>query len=53
MTKILEYNPDSHTIPCHRVVNRFGMVCTGFAFGGQQEQRKRLEAEGIVFEKNT
>ncbi len=48
----LHDNPDSRTIPCHRVVNRFGMVCTGFAFGGAEEQRKRLEAEGVVFEKD-
>lgn len=48
----LHDNPDPSTIPCHRVVNRFGMVCTGFAFGGEKEQRKLLEAEGIVFEKD-
>lgn len=45
----LHDNPDVAHIPCHRVVNRFGEVCKGFAFGGEAEQRKRLEAEGIVF----
>ena len=36
-------------IPCHRVVNRFGRVCEGFAFGGEEVQRMLLEVEGIVF----
>lgn len=46
----LHINPDSSTIPCHRVVNREGKVAPGFAFGGDGEQRKLLESEGIVFE---
>jgi methylated-DNA-protein-cysteine methyltransferase-like protein len=36
-------------IPCHRVLNRFGEVCKGFAFGGEEAQRLLLEAEGIKF----
>jgi len=46
----LHNNPDSSTIPCHRVVNREGRVAPGFAFGGEGVQRQMLEAEGIVFE---
>ena len=36
-------------IPCHRVLNRFGEVCEGFAFGGADVQRGMLEREGVVF----
>ena len=46
----LHNNPSPGIIPCHRVVNRQGMVAEGFAFGGGQTQRKLLEEEGIVFE---
>ncbi len=40
--------------PCHRVVNKNGKVATGYAFGGWEEQKGKLIAEGIVFkdEKN-
>jgi len=41
--------PEAPGIPCHRVLNRFGEVCKGFAFGGEEAQRMLLEAEGIVF----
>ena len=44
----LHANTDSHT-PCHRVVNKEGRIAPGFAFGGPDEQRKRLEAEGVRF----
>lgn len=46
----LHVNPDTSSIPCHRVVNREGRVAPGFAFGGEGVQRQLLEAEGIVFE---
>ena len=46
----LHVNPDTSSIPCHRVVNREGRVAPGFAFGGAGVQRQLLEAEGIVFE---
>lgn len=39
-------------VPCHRVVNRFGKLANGFAFGGEGVQRKLLEEEGIVFSLN-
>lgn len=35
-------------IPCHRVVNKRGSLCTGFAFGGIDIQRALLEAEGVA-----
>ena len=46
----LHVNPEPGVIPCHRVVNREGKVAPGFAFGGEDVQRKLLEEEGIVFE---
>lgn len=45
----LHANPLPGIIPCHRVVNRKGEVSAAFAFGGPEEQRAMLEAEGIVF----
>ena len=45
----LHASPESEAVPCHRVLNRFGEVCKGFAFGGEEAQRMLLEAEGIVF----
>ena len=43
----LHQNPEPGVIPCHRVVNRFGGLCEGFAFGGMDVQRRLLEAEGV------
>jgi len=45
----LHQNPEEGIIPCHRVVNRFGGCCEGFAFGGIEVQRALLEGEGVVF----
>ena len=42
-------NPSPETIPCHRVVNRFGGTAEAFAFGGGDRQRALLEAEGVAF----
>lgn len=47
---LLHDNPDPSQFPCHRVVNSRGRVAENYAFGGAAAQRKRLEAEGIVFE---
>lgn len=45
----LHSNPDPKNIPCHRVVNRLGEVSKAFAFGGENEQVRLLQEEGIVF----
>ena len=45
----LHCNPSPDTIPCHRVVNRFGKTARAFAFGGGDVQREMLEAEGVAF----
>lgn len=39
----------SSDVPCHRVVDRNGRVAPNFAFDGADEQRRRLEAEGVSF----
>ncbi|MCL2598869.1 MAG: MGMT family protein [Firmicutes bacterium] len=46
----LHANPHFGVVPCHRVVNRFGGVALGFAFGGGSTQKEMLQAEGVVFE---
>lgn len=43
----LHRNPEPITIPCHRVVNRFGGLAPEFAFGGKDVQRRLLESEGV------
>jgi methylated-DNA-protein-cysteine methyltransferase-like protein len=45
----LHLNPDPSEIPCHRVVMKDGGLSKAFAFGGEQEQMRRLAAEGITF----
>lgn len=42
----------SSEVPCHRVVNKEGHLAKNFAFNGIEEQQRRLEAEGIIFEKD-
>lgn len=39
-------------IPCHRVVFADGSLAPGYAFGGPDEQRKRLESEDVKFTEN-
>ena len=48
----LHANPDPEQIPCHRVVNRLGEVSEAFAFGGENEQIKLLQKEGVVLNGN-
>lgn len=45
----LHVNPNPGVIPCHRVVNRFGMVSSAFAFGGSNRQIELLTEEGVSF----
>lgn len=46
----LHKNPDPENIPCFRVVNSKGELSGAFAFGGENEQKNRLEADGIKVE---
>lgn len=43
----LHKNPNPDKIPCYRVVNAKGELSGAFAFGGADEQAKRLRADGI------
>lgn len=43
----LHVNPDPDSIPCYRVVNRFGEPSKAFAFGGINEQIMLLRDEGV------
>ena len=40
-------NPDPEHIPCFRVVNSKGELSGAFAFGGENEQARRLMADGV------
>lgn len=46
----LHANPDGSKTPCHRVVFSDGGLAPGYAFGGPDEQRRRLESEGVTFD---
>ena len=49
----LHVNRDPKNIPCHRVVFSTGKLTPGYAFGGEEVQRKKLRTEGVKFtEKN-
>ena len=43
----LHVNPDPEGIPCYRVVNREGRLSDAFAFGGVNQQKVLLEADGV------
>ena len=45
----LHANPDGSQVPCYRVVNKDGRLAPGYAFGGPDEQKIRLIAEGVEF----
>jgi len=48
----LHANKNPIKIPCHRVIKSNGTLAKGYAFGGITEQRKKLENEGIKFNKD-
>lgn len=48
----LHVNPDPESIPCFRVVNRFGWLSEAFAFGGANRQAELLRAEGVEVSEN-
>jgi methylated-DNA-protein-cysteine methyltransferase-like protein len=50
--KLLHNNPDPSQYPCHRVVFADGSQAKNFAFGGATEQKRKLEAEGVLFKAN-
>lgn len=42
-------NDDPVRVPCHRVVHSDGSLGANYGLGGPEAQRRRLEAEGVVF----
>lgn len=46
----LHTNPDGEKYPCYKVVNSHGQLSAAYAFGGIEEQKRRLQAEGIDVE---
>lgn len=44
---ILHANPNPDFYPCYKVVNSQGKLSENFGFGGLEEQKRRLEADGI------
>lgn len=45
----LHANKDNKKVPCHRVVNKEGKISFSYAFGGEMEQKRKLESEGVKF----
>ena len=43
----LHANPHPDSIPCYRVLNRFGGLAPAFAFGGVEKQAELLRADGV------
>lgn len=46
----LHANPDGEKYPCYKVVNCRGELSHAYAFGGIDEQKRRLLKEGVVIE---
>lgn len=46
----LHSNPDGEKYPCYKVVNGKGELSNAYAFGGIEEQKRRLEKDGIAVE---
>ena len=46
----LHSNPDGEKYPCYKVVNSKGELSRAYAFGGADEQKRRLAGDGIVVE---
>ena len=45
---ILHNNPDEYQYPCYKVVDSKGNLSKHFAFGGIEQQKEKLERDGIV-----
>ena len=48
----LHANKNPKEVACPRVVNIKGKLASGYVFGGEGEQRKKLEEEGVNFLEN-
>jgi len=45
----LHTNTDPVKYRCHRVVKKDGVLASGYVFGGEKVQKRKLEQEGIKF----
>lgn len=45
---ILHENKDENKYPCYKVVNSKGSLSKQFAFGGIENQKEKLEKDGII-----
>lgn len=43
----LHWVDEGESVPCQRVVNRFGGLASGYGWGGQAAHKADLEAEGV------
>ena len=43
----LHENPDPDRYPCYKVVSAQGKLAEHFGFGGLEEQKRRLEKDGV------
>lgn len=44
--------PADMNLPCHRVINKNGILASEYVFGGKEIQKAILENEGITFKKD-
>lgn len=44
---VLHHTPASANVPCQRVVNRWGRLAPVYGWGGIEQHRRELEAEGV------
>jgi len=44
----LHRNPFEGDVMCHRIVTAEGKLSASFGFGGAEEQKRRLQEEGVV-----
>lgn len=45
----LHANKNPGKVPCHRVVFKDGSLAKGYVFGGEGEQKRKLQSEGVLF----
>ena len=44
---VLKNTPGAADVPCQRVVNRWGRLAPTYGWGGAEQHRAELEAEGV------
>lgn len=50
--QIIHTNDHPEIYPCHRVLRSDGRLASGYKFGGQDGQKKKLLSEGVKFSGN-